>query len=123
MGMGLIVLLFCGGVALIGRGIEQASKHAPQPSAPTDEEESKFTPPGLRKPSPASVTLANYNRVRAGMSTADVFALLGPGQPEVESQVAGISTVSIRWHGTFGANCSVMFQNDRVIQKAQFGLR
>lgn len=59
------------------------------------------------------------------MSPASVTMIMGsPGVLEVSSEIAGHKTEQYRWmaeSGT-GANMSVMFQNDAVVMKAQFGL-
>lgn len=73
----------------------------------------------------AGVTLANYLRLQTGMSYADVAAILGKSGTEMSSnEIAGTRTVMYQWDGTSsGANMNAMFQNDRMIQKAQFGLK
>lgn len=38
--------------------------------------------------------------------------------------MAGITTVMFMWEGTsFGGNMNAMFQNGKLVTKAQFGLR
>lgn len=41
-----------------------------------------------------------------------------------ESQVVGFKTVMLMWNGEAGtgANANLIFQNGKLIQKAQFGL-
>jgi hypothetical protein len=41
----------------------------------------------------------------------------------VEGVMEPIETVSYSWANSDGSNVSVMFQNDKLISKAQFGLR
>ena len=71
------------------------------------------------------VTLAQYGQVQPGMTEADVFGIIGTGQETVRSDMAGIVTVMYEWpgSGSLGANMNAMFQNGRLVQKAQFGLR
>jgi hypothetical protein len=78
-------------------------------------------------------SLAEFNRIDYGMSYAQVVQIIG-GEGELTSAnriqgVAGvmesIETKLYQWEGVggFGANMLVMFQNDKVIQKSQFGLK
>lgn len=73
------------------------------------------------------VTLANFNSLRSGMSYQQVVNILGkPGTLVSESNLAGYNTVMYSWQsprGATGANMNAMFQNGRLVQKAQFGLR
>lgn len=40
------------------------------------------------------------------------------------SEMAGYKTVMLMWTGTsMGANMNAMFQNDKLVSKAQFGLK
>ncbi|WP_010545652.1 DUF3862 domain-containing protein [Sphingomonas elodea] len=75
---------------------------------------------------PASgVTMEKFKALRTGMSYADAQKILGgPGEEMSSSDVAGIKTVMYMWQGeTPGANMNAMFQNGKLIQKAQFGLQ
>lgn len=82
-------------------------------------------PPAEAPPAPASkVTLANYNRLKTGMSYAEVSAILGEGTEMSRSEIADYVTVMYSWDGDgFGANMNAMFQNGKLVQKAQFGLK
>jgi hypothetical protein len=75
--------------------------------------------------STAGVTMANYNRIKNGMSYSQVVQILGKEGTELSSNdIAGIQTVMYQWDGdSWGGNMNVMFQNGKVIQKAQFGLK
>lgn len=70
------------------------------------------------------VTLTQFNQLRDGMSYKEAVAILGSeGVEQSSSNVAGIKTVMYAWNGnTFGANMNAMFQDDKLVQKAQFGL-
>jgi hypothetical protein len=76
---------------------------------------------------PPAVTMANFNRLRMGMSYAQVTAIIGePSQEMSRVEVAGTETVMYMWEAdgiTFGGNMNAMFQNGRLVSKAQFGLR
>ena len=72
----------------------------------------------------AGLTMENYLRIQNGMSYAEVVKILGePGEEMSRSDIAGISTVMYGWKRWTGANMNAMFQDDRLITKAQFGLK
>jgi hypothetical protein len=76
------------------------------------------------------VTLAEYNAIKAGMSYEDACQIIGEYGVEVSSNVipgvAGVMpttiTVMYTWTNPDGSNMNAMFQNDQLIQRAQFGL-
>jgi hypothetical protein len=69
------------------------------------------------------VTMAEYQQVSDGMSYAEVTAIIGsPGQELSSSNVAGYSTVMYMWSNAGGSNMNAMFQNDKLVNKAQMGL-
>ncbi len=76
------------------------------------------------KAAETGINAANYAKVETGMSHAEVAAILGePGQEISSSDMAGTRTVMYSWEsGKMGANMNAMFQNDKLITKAQFGL-
>ena len=39
------------------------------------------------------------------------------------NELAGTEAVMYSWEGNLGANMNAMFQNNKLVQKAQFGLR
>ena len=74
---------------------------------------------------PASgVTMANFQRLETGMSYPEVVTILGQSGEEMSrSELAGYTTVMYSWKkGAFGSNMNAMFQNGKLISKAQFGL-
>lgn len=74
---------------------------------------------------PPSVNLGHYQALKSGMSYSEVCRLLGDAGVEVSSSdIAGTHTAMYQWKaGRFGANMNAMFQNDRLVSKAQMGLR
>jgi len=73
----------------------------------------------------SGVNMANYNRIKNGMSYEKVVAILGEQGVEMSSNdIGGYKTVMYMWKaGGFSAgNMNAMFQNGSLIQKAQFGL-
>lgn len=76
--------------------------------------------------SPQGVTLAKYNRLADGMTYADAIGILGaPGTEMSRSSLGGTTTVMYSWQGSgdIGANMNAMFQDDRLVSKAQFNLK
>lgn len=77
------------------------------------------------------VTKAEYDRIRDGMSYATVVSIIGKrGEELSRSHMGGvpgvmesITTVMYSWQNVDGSNMNAMFQNDRLVMKAQFGLR
>jgi hypothetical protein len=77
------------------------------------------------QPSGCTVSLANYKNLTAGMSYAAARRALGCEGTEISrSDAAGFSSVMYSWNGSaLGGNMNAMFQNDRLINKSQFGLK
>lgn len=85
-----------------------------------------YSPPVSSAPLNLGVTLAGYNALREGMSYAEAVRVLGGSGTELSSggAVAGYATVMYQWKASDGiGNMTAMFQNDRLINKAQFGLK
>lgn len=73
---------------------------------------------------PPVVALEEYNAIREGMSYQEVASIIGdPGQEMSRSDIAGYNTVMYSWSNKNGSNMNAMFQNDKLINKAQIGLR
>jgi hypothetical protein len=74
----------------------------------------------------SGVNMDNYNKIQTGMSYEEVVSVLGKQGEEMSSNdIAGYKNVMYKWDGDsgFGANMNAMFQNGKLIQKAQFGLK
>ena len=77
------------------------------------------------------VTLSDYVQIDNGMSYSQVVAIIGdPGVEMARNRMDGVAgvmasldTVMYVWQNPNGSNMNAMFQNDRLVQKAQFGLR
>lgn len=73
---------------------------------------------------PPIVTQAQYDRILNGMSYQQVRNIIGTGGEELSrSDIAGMTTVMYSWTNSNGSNMNAMFQNGRLVNKAQFGLR
>ena len=118
---GLFFLL----VLLVGILAPDRADTPTSPGAVTDVSRSaKHERDSAADEAPPSVTMANFNRIRNGMTYAEVVSILGqPTQELSRTEVAGIETVMYQWDGGFMANMNAMFQNGKMVSKAQFGLR
>jgi len=69
------------------------------------------------------ITAAEYGKIREGMTYPEVANIVGdPGEEVTSSDIAGIRTVMYSWANYDGSNANAMFQNDRMVMKAQAGL-
>ena len=79
------------------------------------------------KPKKLGVTKAGFAALKDGMSYEDAVAILGrAGEKMSESEIGGVQTVMYQWkadRGSLGANMNAMFQDGKLILKAQAGLK
>jgi len=74
-------------------------------------------------------TMSGYSQLKEGMSYSEATQVLGcEGEEMSSSSIAGFKTIMYTWQakgvaGMMGGNMNAMFQNDRLISKAQFGLK
>lgn len=70
------------------------------------------------------VTLTNYAYLIPGLLYTQASELLGgPGIEVSARDSAGTHTAVYRWPGAGQASLQVVFENDRLVRKAQVGLR
>jgi hypothetical protein len=80
--------------------------------------------------SDSNVTLDQYNRMTTGMTYWEVRGIVRTSGVELSrSRIEGvpgiiesIETIAYSWSDPDGSNMLAMFQNDKLIQKSQFGL-
>ncbi len=78
-----------------------------------------------------NVTFAQYNQIQVGMSYEQVFSIIGKhGEEMAQNRIEGvpgimtsISTVMYQWTNGNGSGMNAIFQNNKLMQKAQFGLK
>lgn len=124
--VGCVVLScgLCGVIAMFtpDRKEEKAQTQATPkqaPSAPT----AAPVPKATAAPETGAVTMANFNKLKTGMSYRQVVAILGSeGEVLSENEIAGTRTVMYQWKAGYLANMNAMFQNDKLISKTQLGL-
>lgn len=83
------------------------------------------TQPATRPTAAASgLTMTKFKVVKSGMSLTQVQKILGSEGTEQSSvDIAGTHTVMQMWANDDGANMNATFQNDKLMSKAQFGLK
>lgn len=79
--------------------------------------------------SKVTVSKSEYDRIEHGMSYAQVVRIIGsPGEQMSSNRIDGqgvmpnVRTEMYMWQNGNGSNMNAIFQNDKLIQKAQFGL-
>jgi hypothetical protein len=81
-------------------------------------------PRNTARSSRVGVSMAQFSSLKTGMTLEEAIAILGgPGEELSSNDIAGIQTVMYMWKGAGVANMNAMFQNGKLIQKAQFGLK
>lgn len=76
-------------------------------------------------------SMSQFNQLSNGMSYSEATAIMGDGgelsstntMPGVEGFSAPITTSMYMWKNSDGSNMNAMFQNDKLVSKAQFGLK
>ena len=95
-----------------------------QPTKP----EAGFKMPNIGK---QIVTFDDYQRIQSGISYRQVVAIIGAEGEElsrnkingVPGVMESIETVMYQWVNGNGSNMNAIFQNNKLMQKAQFGLK
>jgi hypothetical protein len=101
----LILVCLIAGLFLFGSLIDHLPNQGPLDSTRSD------------------ITLAEFQVISPGMTYPQVRALLGrEGELLSRSDIAGYTTVMYAWKNSHG-NMNAMFQDGRLVSKAQFGLR
>ena len=96
--------------------------HAPPP-APQGLEQNE--PISRELPPEQLATLSEFQQLHDGMTYQQACEIIGSqGTVISESSSGGYHIVMYQWEGQgqLGANMNAMFQNDQLVQKAQFGL-
>lgn len=77
------------------------------------------------------ITMEKYLKIQEGMSYSQVVEIIGEQGVEmsrnrmegVPGVMESIETAMYGWQNPDGSNMNAMFQNDKLIQRAQFGLK
>lgn len=72
------------------------------------------------------MSMEEYNKIQTGMTYKKVVEITGGEGTELSSnEIGGYKTIIYKWdgEGSIGANANIIFQNDAVMSKAQYGLK
>ena len=75
---------------------------------------------------PSKITLSEFNSLKEGISYREAVNIIGGSGTLISEAGSGeFKTIMYVWEGSgsTGANANAMFQNDKLITKAQFGLK
>lgn len=109
--------------------VKEAAPKTEETAAPVKKEEAKPEPKQEVKKEEHKkdgITKAEFEQVQNGMSYDEVKGIIGSeGELQSESEVAGYKTVMYMFKGEsgIGANATMMFQNNELTSKSQFGLK
>lgn len=116
----VIAIAYFGIIVLPGEESKGATSSAEAPATP------EIGTPTPETPEPSGgVTLANFKRVKTGMTYAEVSEIFGgPGDLSTETEMLGTKMEIYSWRATAGlGNVTISFTDGRVASKAQFGLK
>jgi hypothetical protein len=66
---------------------------------------------------------AEFGRISEGMTYEQVVSIIGTsGELIISNEIDGIKTMMYSWKNANGSNINAIFQNGKLIQKAQLGL-
>lgn len=92
----------------------------------TKEEPAKKEEPKKEEPKKDGISKAEFEQIQNGMTYDEVKGIIGSeGELQSESEVAGYKTVMYMFKGEkgLGSNATMMFQNNELTSKSQFGLK
>ncbi len=119
-----IPFVCCGGCLSLGLMLNvldppPANQPATNQPAIATQQKAQATPTRTRP----SATIEGFNRLAAGMSYAEVLAIIGePTEEMSRSTIGDDEAVLYRWANGIGS-VTVLFHNGRLATKAQAGLR
>ena len=114
--MGVISILMFAGLLPTSGGTERSKTRPARSTAPF------VLAPFSR--APELITLAKFNQLQQGISYQEAVRVMGKeGTVMSESEIANIYTVMYSWQSNGIGNMNAVFQNGRMISKAQFGLK
>lgn len=124
-GMAAVAMVLGVGSCVAGGAMMPPVTEEPnRPSPPDDRSAEAPAAKAKARPNPmVKITAEEYAQISSGMTYEQVVEIIGePGEEISSSDVAGISTVAYSWQNFNGSNAMLMFQDDALIQKSQFGL-
>jgi hypothetical protein len=114
IGVILAAIIIFGGMAVTG---------VFKPSPPEPASSGRLVLPSSPFSAPPVVTKSEYDQLYDGITYNEAVRIIGaPGEELSRSELAGISTVMYSWVNSNGSNMNAMFQNRKLVTKAQLGL-
>jgi len=129
VGIIIVVFIVIGVIASMG---DKPATDTTTPKATTTQPTTTTQPaaaPVATKPvNKPTMNMAEFSQLKSGMSYQEATAIIGgPGEVMSESGSPGESLHTIMYmyngEGDMGANANLMFQGDKLQNKAQFGLK
>lgn len=129
--VGIIIVVFIVIGVIASMGSKQATDTT-TPKATTTQPTTTTQPataPAATKPvNKPTMNMAEFTQLKNGMTYAEAAAIIGgPGEVMSESGSPGDTYYTIMYmykgEGDMGANSNLMFQGDKLQNKAQFGLK
>ncbi len=100
---------------------------APESVKPTTSTQQANVKPAAAKTSESAVVIADYNKIQKGMDYKQVAAIIGsPGENAGDFKDGGGTITLYRWTGKSDEGewtLSAKFQNGKLADKSQFGLK
>lgn len=116
LALGIVVGFQLAAVAVMGAAPSGETPGTPVAAAAPDTERAGAVP--------SEITLAKYAALQSGMSRAAAMEVLGVQCDETSStDIAGMNSSSYSCMNPDGSNVMLIFQDGRLVSKAQFGLR
>lgn len=122
----ITLLLIIGVLSACSEDTSLGSSSSDSSSSSSSKSTSSSTTP-KKSTNNSTMTKAEFNKIKDGMSYKQVASIIG-GKGTIESETGNSGdsdhTIIYTWNGdgSLGANASVTFQGDKVINKAQFGV-
>jgi outer membrane protein assembly factor BamE (lipoprotein component of BamABCDE complex) len=115
----LFVVLGCSLGGLTGKKDEAPKPATDKPTTTTSTPTSTTSDAGGK----ANLSIANFNKLKIGMSYDEVKGIMGSDGNETASSKSGSRTSkSIKWEGDKFARVNVRFTNDKLVYRSQSGL-
>jgi len=117
---GLVVVIFL--LVVVVGVLASSTDTTTTPTNTTTTPEKKDTPPPTKEDK--EVTLKEFNEIKTGMTYDEVVKIIGfKGEEGSMTELGGIKTIMYTWNNPDFSNMNATFQNDKLVSKAQFGLK
>ena len=105
-------------------GLKHSSRYANRPFSELVDRFLRHWYEPSRFDDPDPVTLAQYERLKDGMSYEDVVKILGPGEEISRTEILGVSVTQYAWRGgPAQSGISATFVGRTLLSRVELGLR